>query len=90
MHMQSHGFVGAKISCAYGPSEGDSGLAKNVELFRQARESVGPDFPLMCVIITTATLLLAGLSTCTAFYEFTHNHLKYVGMGDLLGDRIIT
>ena len=44
---QSLGFVGAKISCAYGPSEGDLGLTKNVELFRKARESVGPDFPLM-------------------------------------------
>jgi L-rhamnonate dehydratase len=46
-HTQSLGFVGAKIPCAYGPSEGDAGLAKNVELFRKARESVGPDFPLM-------------------------------------------
>ena len=44
---QTQGFVGAKISCAYGPSEGDAGLAKNVERFRKARESVGPDFPLM-------------------------------------------
>jgi len=41
------GFVGAKIPCAYGPSDGDEGLAKNVQLFKQARESVGPDFPLM-------------------------------------------
>ena len=46
---QTLGFVGAKIPCAYGPSDGDIGLAKNVEIFRQARESVGPDFPLMWV-----------------------------------------
>ncbi|XP_064401732.1 L-rhamnonate dehydratase-like [Halichondria panicea] len=41
------GFVGAKIPCAYGPADGDEGLAKNVEIFRRARESVGPDYPLM-------------------------------------------
>ena len=48
---QSLEFVGAKIPCAYGPSEGDIGLAKNVELFCKARESVGPDFPLMWVLM---------------------------------------
>ncbi|XP_003382696.1 PREDICTED: uncharacterized protein LOC100635379 [Amphimedon queenslandica] len=41
------GFVGAKIPCAYGPSEGVEGFKKNVELFQDARERVGPDFPLM-------------------------------------------
>ena len=39
--------MGAKIPCAYGPSDGDEGLKKNVEIFKTARESVGPDFPLM-------------------------------------------
>ena len=43
------GFVGAKIPCPYGPSEGDEGLKKNVDVFKQARNSVGPDFPLMSV-----------------------------------------
>ena len=44
---QSLGFVGAKISCPYGPAEGEKGLRKNVQLFKNARESVGDDFPLM-------------------------------------------
>ena len=46
-HEHELGFVGAKIPCAYGPADGDEGLAKNVEIFRRARESVGPDYPLM-------------------------------------------
>jgi L-rhamnonate dehydratase len=41
------GFVGAKIPCPYGPSEGDAGLRKNVEYFKNARAQVGDDFPLM-------------------------------------------
>ncbi|KAK3095835.1 hypothetical protein FSP39_019748 [Pinctada imbricata] len=41
------GFVGAKFPCAYGPSAGDEGLRKNVEIFKSWREKVGPDFPLM-------------------------------------------
>ena len=44
---QSLGFVGAKIPCPHGPSEGDLGLKKNVEFFKRARENVGNDFPLM-------------------------------------------
>ena len=31
----------------YGPADGDEGFAKNVALFKRAREMVGPDFPLM-------------------------------------------
>ena len=45
--LQSLGFVGAKIPCPYGPSEGDEGLKKTVEFFKEARASVGDDFPLM-------------------------------------------
>ena len=41
------GFVGGKFPLAYGPSAGDEGLRKNVELFKGWREKVGPDFPLM-------------------------------------------
>lgn len=41
------GFVGAKIPCPYGPSDGDEGLRKNVAFFKEWREKVGPDFPLM-------------------------------------------
>lgn len=40
------GFVAAKLPCQYGPAQGREGLKKNVETFRAARESVGPDFPL--------------------------------------------
>ena len=41
------GFVGAKVPCPYGPSEGNEGLRKNVAFFREWREKVGPEFPLM-------------------------------------------
>lgn len=41
------GFVGSKVPCPYGPSAGDEGFRKNVEFFRNWREKVGPDFPLM-------------------------------------------
>ena len=41
------GFVAAKVACPYGPAHGDIGLAKNVEFFKNWREKVGPDFPLM-------------------------------------------
>lgn len=44
---KDQGFLGAKIPLAYGPSDGISGLRRNVEMFRAARESVGPDFLLM-------------------------------------------
>ena len=51
MFAKQAGFVGAKIPCSYGPSEGDEGLKKNVDIFQQARNSVGPDFPLMLVFV---------------------------------------
>ena len=34
------GFVGAKVSCPYGPVDGDEGLRKNVEFFKGWREKV--------------------------------------------------
>ena len=40
------GFVGGKIPCPYGPSDGDEGFRKNVEFFKGWREKVGPDYPL--------------------------------------------
>jgi len=43
---QKLGFVGAKIPCPYGPSEGDVGFRKNVEFFKSKRELLGPDYPL--------------------------------------------
>jgi len=41
------GFVAAKVPCCYGPSDGDEGFRKNVEFFKECREKVGPEFPLM-------------------------------------------
>jgi len=40
------GFKGAKIPCRYGPADGDEGLKKNIAVMAEAREQVGPDFPL--------------------------------------------
>jgi L-rhamnonate dehydratase len=42
-----HSFVGGKVPCPYGPSAGDEGFRKNVEYFKDWREKVGPDYPLM-------------------------------------------
>ena len=39
---QQLGFCGAKIPCPHGPSEGDEGLRKNVEFFKDWRQKVGP------------------------------------------------
>ena len=39
-------FQGAKIPCRYGPADGTEGLKKNVRVMAEAREQVGPDFPL--------------------------------------------
>lgn len=44
---QQMGFHGAKLPLMYGPADGVDGLRKNVELMRQSREQVGPDFRLM-------------------------------------------
>lgn len=43
---KSWGFEGAKIPCRYGPADGLAGLKKNVAVVAEAREQVGPDFPL--------------------------------------------
>ncbi|MGI8785356.1 MAG: L-rhamnonate dehydratase [Acidobacteriota bacterium] len=40
------GFQGAKIPCRYGPGDGVDGFKKNVAVMAEAREQVGPDFPL--------------------------------------------
>ena len=40
-------FQGAKIPLPYGPADGDEGLCRNVAVVKEAREKVGPDFPLM-------------------------------------------
>jgi len=41
------GFVGAKIPCPYGPADGEKGFRENVKFFREWRQAVGPDYPLM-------------------------------------------
>ena len=40
------GFQGAKIPCRYGPADGNEGLKKNIAIMAEARDQVGPDFPL--------------------------------------------
>src|SRR5204862_4259179 len=40
------GFQGAKIPCRYGPGDGIEGMKKNIAVMAEAREQVGPDFPL--------------------------------------------
>ena len=47
LNAKKMGFVGGKVPCPYGPSAGDAGLRKNVEFFKNWRERVGDDFPLM-------------------------------------------
>ena len=41
------GFHGAKLPLPYGQSAGPTGIDQNVAFFRDWRETVGPDFPLM-------------------------------------------
>lgn len=41
------GFAGGKLPLAHGPADGAAGLRANVDAFRQMRERVGDDFPLM-------------------------------------------
>ncbi|OWF43765.1 uncharacterized protein LOC110459260 [Mizuhopecten yessoensis] len=41
------GFAASKITCPYGPADGEEGFKKNVEFYKGWREKVGPDFPLM-------------------------------------------
>lgn len=41
------GFIGGKLPLRYGPASGEDGLAKNVEMFGDARAKVGSDFWLM-------------------------------------------
>lgn len=44
---QQMGFVGGKMPLHHGPAEGEEGLAKNLEMVKDMRELVGPDFWLM-------------------------------------------
>lgn len=55
------GFQGAKIPCPYGPGDGEAGLKRNVEAVQEAREMVGPDFPLMldCYMALTVPYTIA-------------------------------
>jgi L-rhamnonate dehydratase len=53
---KSWGFKGAKIPCRHGPAEGNEGLRKNIEVMAEAREQVGPDFPLRLDCYMSLTL----------------------------------
>lgn len=44
--IKNHGFWGAKLPLAWGPSEGEEGFTNNVERARRARELVGDNLPL--------------------------------------------
>jgi len=41
------GFIGGKMPLHHGPAEGEEGMRKNLEMIRDMREKVGPDFWLM-------------------------------------------
>ncbi|MGO2542414.1 MAG: L-rhamnonate dehydratase [Specibacter sp.] len=41
------GFIGGKMPLHHGPAEGEEGLRKNLEMIRDMRDKVGPDFWLM-------------------------------------------
>lgn len=55
------GFVGCKIPCPYGQSDGPEGMQKNVEWCQQARDLVGEGFPLMldCYMALTVPYSIA-------------------------------
>jgi L-rhamnonate dehydratase len=53
------GFHGAKIPCRYGPADGIEGLKKNVAVMAEARDQVGPDFPLRLDCYMSLTLTYA-------------------------------
>ncbi len=44
---QKLGFIGGKMPLHHGPAEGEEGLRRNIEAFRDMRERVGEDFWLM-------------------------------------------
>ena len=44
--MKHHGFWGGKLPLTWAPVEGEEGFRRNVERAQQARDLVGPDFPL--------------------------------------------
>jgi L-rhamnonate dehydratase len=45
--IEKAGFWGAKLPLTWGPSEGEDGFRRNVARAQAARDSVGPDFPLL-------------------------------------------
>ncbi|MCQ6561065.1 enolase C-terminal domain-like protein [Paenibacillus mendelii] len=44
---KERGFLGQKLAMPYGPASGEEGMRKNVDLVRQARETLGPDKEIM-------------------------------------------
>ena len=57
LQAKKFGFVGAKIGCPYGPSAGEDGMKKNVEMMRKAREQVVTHCTTLHVIINKVNSL---------------------------------
>ena len=74
--------MGAKVPCPYGPSAGDEGLRKNIAFFKNAREQVGPDFPLMLDCYMALTVPYA-IKAC--IFECFWLNLIRVTAGSLTG-----
>lgn len=66
------GFKGAKIPLPYSHAEGADGLRKNVDAIRRARESVGPDFPLMIDCYMSLVRLTHCAIRFSSFCMLTH------------------
>ncbi|KAL8740456.1 MAG: hypothetical protein Q9190_006845, partial [Brigantiaea leucoxantha] len=60
------GFAGAKVPLPHGPSEGASGLAKNISFLTHHRSTVGPDFPLRvdCYMSLNVTYTIQLVQAC--------------------------
>ena len=64
MFAKQAGFVGAKIPCPYGLSQGDERLKKNVKVIKQPRHSVEPDFLLVCVSVCVCAHVCVCMHVC--------------------------
>jgi len=92
------GFVGTKIPLPFGPADGVEGFKKNVETIKKARESIGPDFPLMidCYMALTvpyAIKLIRAIEpyNVTWFEEFLppDDYEGYAEVKRAVGDKIL-
>jgi L-rhamnonate dehydratase len=92
------GFHGGKIPLPFGPADGVEGFKKNVETIKAARESVGPDFPLMidCYMALTvpyAIKLIKAIEkyNITWFEEFLppDDYEGYAEVKRVVGDKML-